>query len=161
MTDPAVTGSGGPRGRWSSEARARSSAPVEEVWSLIGEADRWKEWSFLDRSELVRDGEPVPDGVGALRRFSNHGIGSTEEVVAYDPPHHLGYAIVKGFPVRHYRADVMCVPEGTGTVITWSVTFDEKIPGTGRLMVLVVTRLISRFATSAARFADQHHAPAG
>ncbi len=161
MTDPAVTGSAGPRGRWSTEARARSSAPVEEVWPLIGEANRWKEWSFLDRSELVRDGEPVPDGVGALRRFSNHGIGSTEEVVAYDPPHHLGYAIVKGFPVRHYRADVTCRPDGTGTVITWSATFDEKIPGTGRLMVVVIARLISRFATGAARFADQHHAPAG
>jgi hypothetical protein len=159
MTDHAGPRSAGPRGRWSVEARARSSAPVEEVWPLIGEAHRWKEWSFLDRSELIRDGSPVPDGVGALRRFTNRGIGSTEEVVAYDPPHHLGYAIVKGFPVRHYRADVRCEPDGTGTAITWSATFDEKIPGTGRLMVLVLNRLISRFATGAARFAEQHHTP--
>jgi hypothetical protein len=132
---------------------------VEEVWPLIGEARRWKEWSFLDRSDLIRDGAPAPDGVGALRRFTSHGIGSTEEVVAYEPPRHLGYAIVKGFPVRHYRADVTCTPDGTGTVITWSATFDEKIPGTGRLSVVVLTRLISGFATGAARFADRRGAP--
>ena len=149
MIDPPTTRPGGPRGRWSVEARARSSAPVEEVWPLIGEAHRWKEWSFLDRSGLVRDGAPVPDGVGALRRFTNHGIGSTEEVVVYDPPDHLGYAIVKGFPVRHYRADVTCEPDGTGTIITWAATFDEKIPGTGPLMVLVLNRLIGRFASGA------------
>jgi hypothetical protein len=160
MTGRADAASAGPRGRWSIEAQARSSAPVEEVWPLIGEARRWKEWSFLDRSELIRDGDPVPDGVGALRRFTNRGIGSTEEVVAYEPPHHLGYAIVKGFPVRHYRADVRCEADGTGTAITWSATFDEKIPGTGHLLVLVLNRLISRFATGAARFAEQHHSPA-
>ncbi len=160
MTVPDASRSVGPRGRWSVEARARSSAPVEEVWPLIGEADRWKEWSFLDRTGRVEDGVPVPDGVGALRRFTSHGIGSTEEVVAYEPPHHLGYAIVKGFPVRHYRADVHCSRDGAGTLITWSATFDEKFPGTGRLMVVVLTRLLNRFATSAARFAEQHHVPA-
>ena len=160
MTGPAAPRPDGLRGRWSAEARARSSAPVDEVWPLIGEAHRWKEWSFLDRSDLARDGTPVPDGVGALRRFTRHGIGSTEEVVAYDPPHHLGYAILTGFPVRHYRADVMCEPDGTGTAITWSATFDEKIPGTGRLMVVVVRRLIEGFATGAAGYADRHHAPA-
>ncbi len=161
MTAAGASGSRGPRGRWSVEARARSSAPVEEVWPLIGEADRWKEWSFLDRTGRVTDGAPVPDGVGAVRRFTSHGIGSTEEVVAYEPPHHLGYAIIKGFPVRHYRADVLCERDGTGTRITWSATFDEKIPGTGYLMVAVLTRLLNRFATSAARFADEHHAPTG
>ena len=159
MSGPAAPGSDGPWGRWSYEVRARSSAPVAEVWPLLGEAGRWKEWSFLDRSELARDGTPVPDGVGALRRFTRHGIGSTEEVVAYDPPHHLGYAILTGFPVRHYRADVMCEPDGTGTSITWSATFDEKIPGTGHLMVLVVGRLVRGFATAAARFAEQQHGP--
>jgi hypothetical protein len=160
MTGHDAPRSVGPRGRWSIEARARSSAPVEAVWPLIGEADRWKEWSFLDRSGRLEDGNPVPDGVGAVRRFTSHGIGSTEEVVAYEPPHHLGYAIVKGFPVRHYRADVTCEHDGTGTAITWAATFDEMVPGTGRLMVVVLTRLLQRFATAAARFAEQHPSPA-
>jgi hypothetical protein len=125
------------------------------VWPLIGEAGRWKEWSFLDRSDLLRTGEPAPDGVGAVRRFTRFGVGSQEEVVAWEPPHHLGYRMLKGFPVRNYRADVTCTPDGSGTAIRWSATFDTKIPGTGRLMTAVLHRTISRFATGAARYGDQ------
>ena len=157
MTDPAPPRSGPRPGRWSVEVRSTAAAPVEEVWPLIGEARRWKEWSFLDRTELSRAGTPVPDGLGAVRRFTSHGVGSTEEVVAWEPPHHLGYAILKGFPARHYRADVHCTPEGTGTLITWSATFDEKVPGTGHLMVLVVRALLRHFATAVARYADRQH----
>ncbi len=161
MSGPAAPGSDGPWGRWSYEVWARSSAPVEEVWPLLAEAGRWKEWSFLDRSELARPGSPDPEGVGALRRFTSHGIGSTEEVVAYDPPHHLGYAILKGFPVRHYRADVRCAAEGTGTLLTWSGRFDELVPGTGRLMELVLERMMRRFATSVCGYADRQHRSPG
>lgn len=160
MSDAAAR-STGPRGRRSYAVEARSTAPVEEVWPLIGEAGRWKEWSFLDRSELLRPGASDAEGVGALRRFTSRGIGSTEEVVAFEPPHHLGYTIVKGFPVRHYRADVRLRPEGSGTLITWSGTFDEKIPGSGRILESVLSRMMGRFATGAARYADQQHRTGG
>ena len=142
------------KGRWSFEATARSSAPVEVVWPLLGEADRWKEWSFLDRSDLVREGHPVRDGVGAVRRFTRFGVGSREEVVAWDPPRHLGYVILKGFPVRHYRADVTCTPVGTGSLIRWCSSFDTLIPGSGHLMTAILKRVIGRFADDAARYAD-------
>ncbi len=157
MSKPAGSRPDGPRGRRTFEVQARSSAPVEEVFPLIGEAARWKDWSFLDRTMLVRTGSPDPEGVGALRRFTSHGIGTTEEVVAYDPPDHLAYAIVKGFPVRHYRADVYCTTQGPGTLVTWSATFDEKVPGTGRLLELVLAAMIGRFATGACRYADRYH----
>jgi hypothetical protein len=143
------------KGRWSYEVTARSSAPVEAVWPLLGEAHRWKEWSFLDRSDLVREGDPAPDGVGAMRRFTRFGVGSREEVVAWEPPRHLGYVIVKGFPVRHYRADVTFTPEGTGTLISWKGSFDALIPGTGRLMSVVLRAMIGRFADDAARYAER------
>ncbi len=106
MSTPASGAPPGPEARWSVQAQARSTAPVDEVWPLIGEARRWKEWTFLTQSDLVRAGDPPPDGIGAVRRFTRFGIGSQEEVVAWEPPHHLGYTILKGFPVRHYRADV-------------------------------------------------------
>ncbi len=157
MSRPAPGSPPGPGGRWSVQAQARSTAPVDEVWPLVGEARRWKEWTFLTRSDLVRDGDPAPDGIGAVRRFTRFGIGSREEVVAWEPPHHLGYTIVKGFPVRHYRADVVLAPDGSGTTISWSATFDTMIPATGRLMTAVVTRMIGRFASGAAAYAGLLH----
>ncbi len=145
-------------GRWSVTREARSAAPVDAVWPLIGEARRWKEWTFLDRSDLVERGDPAPDGVGAVRRFTRFGIGSLERVVAWDPPRHLGYTIVKGFPVRNYRADVTCTPDGAGTLVSWQATFDPRLPGTGHLLVLVLNRMLGAFATGVARYADQGHA---
>jgi polyketide cyclase/dehydrase/lipid transport protein len=125
------------------------------VWPLIAEARRWQEWSFLDRTELEREGSPNPDGVGALRRFTRHGIGSREEVVAWEPPRHLGYSIVSGFPVRNYRADVVLEPDGTGTTISWSVRFDGPLPGTGPMIGAVLRGIVTRFATGVARYAEQ------
>ena len=182
MTTPA-TGSSEARGRWCVAARAHCSAPASEVWPLVGEAHRWKEWSFLTRSDLVSPGVPHPDGVGAVRRFTRWGMGSKEQVAAWDPPHHLRYTILSGFPVRDYVADVTLapdedlaadealtpdqalvpdeplVPDEHGTLITWSATFDPKVPGTGRLMAAVLQRMISGFASGVARYAEERHEP--
>ena len=138
--------------------RARSSASVDVIWPLIAEAKRWKEWTFLDRSELERTGAPDPDGVGALRRFTRLGVGSREEVVAWEPPRHLGYTIVSGMPVRSYRADVVLEPDGTGTAVSWSVAFAERYPGTGPVLALFLRSTITRFANGLVRYADRHGA---
>jgi len=50
---------------------------------------------------------------------------------------------------------VTITPEGSGCLIIWSATFDAKIPGTGRLLVVVLRRMIGRFATGAAGYADR------
>ena len=133
---------------------ARSAAPPEVVWPLLGEAGRWREWTFLTASGLERHGSPEPDGVGAIRRFTRYGVGSREEVVAWDPPYHLAYRILSGFPVRDYRSDVTLEPTGGGTRIEWAGSYDLKWPGTGRLIRAVLTRMMQRFADDLARHAD-------
>ena len=142
------------RTRWSFTQVSRSRAPVDAVWPLIGEARRWKEWAFLTRSDLVREGVPAPDGVGAVRRFTLFGVGSREEVLAWEPPTHLGYTLLRGFPVRDYRADVIITPNRGGTILTWSVRFNPKVPGTGAVMWVVLRLLIRGFARNVCRFAD-------
>jgi hypothetical protein len=150
--DAPVPGPGA--GRWSFTSTARSAAAVEVVWPLIGEAARWKEWSWMTRTFLLRPGQPVPDGVGALRRFAVGPAGSREEVVAWDPPHHLGYIGVSGLPVRHYRADVDLSSDGGGTVVTWRGSFDEIVPGTGPLARLILARMTLGFARRVSRYAQ-------
>ena len=133
---------------------ATTAAPVEVVWPLLAEARRWRDWSFLTRTGLEREGAPHPDGVGAVRRFTSYGVGSREEVVAWDPPYHLAYRVLSGFPVRDYRADVTLTAEGTGTRIGWAGSFDPKWPGTGRLLDAVLPRMMQRFADGLAGYAD-------
>jgi uncharacterized protein YndB with AHSA1/START domain len=161
VTDPAPS-HGGPQadatsaghtGRRSYRVEAHSDAPVEAVWPLLAEARRWREWTFLTRSGLEREGSPEPDGVGAVRRFTRYGAGSREEVLAWEPPTRLAYAILSGFPVRDYRAEVTLSPDAGGTRILWTATFDELVPGTGRLMELMLRRMIGGFASGLARHA--------
>ena len=148
-----MTGTGG-TGAYVYRVEARTVVPPGVVWPLLGEARRWRDWSFLSASGLEREGSPVPDGVGAVRRFTRYGVGSREEVVAWDPPHHLGYRILSGFPVRDYRADVTLEADGGGTRIEWAGSYDPKWPGTGRVLQALLPRMMQRFVDDVARFAD-------
>jgi uncharacterized protein YndB with AHSA1/START domain len=138
-----------------------ASAPREKVWTLVSTASTWKDWAGVMRSSLESEGDPPPDGVGAIRRLGPPMLGSREQVVEWEPPSHLGYVILSGMPVRNYRADIRLeekVPaDGSPvtTLIEWSGTFDPKVPGTGALVRSVLKAVISRFAVRAARYAEQ------
>ena len=109
----------------------------------------------MNRTYLLRPGQPVPDGVGAIRRLALGPSGSKEEVVAWDPPHHLGYVVRRGLPVRHYRADVDLRADGAGTLVTWRGSFDEIVPGTGPAFRLILRRMTAGFAGRVCRYAER------
>lgn len=141
-------------GRWGYELTGHCSAPRQVVWPLLASAERWKDWSFLTRSFLVRQGQPEPDGVGALRRFAVGPFGSVEEVVAFEPPRHLGYIGRRGLPVRSYRADVV-LDDGSGTLISWRGSLTPLVPGTGALVLAGTRAAVARFLPQLIRFADK------
>jgi uncharacterized protein YndB with AHSA1/START domain len=106
-----------------------SSAPVDAVWALLADARGWSRWARFARSELLHEGTPTPDGVGALRSFGTGPFRSQEEVVEFEPPNHLAYEIRKGMPITGYRADVRLEPRAAGgTTIRWSSSFDHARP---------------------------------
>jgi hypothetical protein len=76
-------------------------------------------------------------------------------VVAFDPPHHLGYIAVSGLPVRYYRADVDLRRDGGETVVTWNGRFDELVPGTGPLLRLILRRMTAGFARRVCSYAEK------
>lgn len=143
-------------GRWHYELVGHSAAPPAALWSLIAEVERWKQWSFLTRTFLLRPGGPDPDGVGALRRLAVGPFGSTEEVVAFEPPSHFAYVARKGMPVRHYRADVHLEADGEGTRITWRGALEPLVPGTGPLALAYARGFVGRFLKSVVAYADRH-----
>ncbi|HMK62615.1 MAG TPA: SRPBCC family protein [Acidimicrobiales bacterium] len=143
-------------GRWRYEITGHSSAQRETVWRLVAEVEQWERWSMLSRTFLLRPGAPEPNGVGALRRLGVGRVGSTEEVVAFEPPRHLGYEARKGMPARHYRADVVLEDDEPGTTIRWAGALEPLVPGTGRLALAYARGFVSMFLKSLVRFADAH-----
>ncbi len=82
---------------------------------------------------------------------------SVEEILEIDEPRRLVYTVVRGIPVRNYRAEVTLTPVAPrGTSVRWAATWDKTIMGRlvhRRLQVYrqVMTALIAA--------ADQRHIP--
>jgi hypothetical protein len=137
---------------------AESTAPPEDVFAVVADATRWREWagSMITVSEWEREGDPPPGGVGAIRRLGRPPALAREQILEYDPPHHLAYTIVRGLPVRGYHADVELLPAtGGGTTIRWSGAFEPKVPGTGALFAAVLGRIVHGYARGAAVEAER------
>jgi len=102
---------------------------------------------------VEREGDPAPGGIGAIRKVGRWPMFGYEQIVAYEPPSHHAYTMVKGNPVRNYRADVRIVPDGQGALVTWSASFDALVPGTGAMLTAFYRRLIGDMAKRLAAYA--------
>ena len=71
--------------------------------------------------------------------------------MAWEPPRHLGYVAHRGLPVRHYRADIVLSPDGSGTHVTWTGSLEPLVPGTGRLTLAYARSFVQRFADELVR----------
>jgi len=140
------------------ELTVASSAPPAAVFEVLADATRWREWAgrTVTVSDWARVGDPAPGGVGAIRRLGRPPAFALEEILEYDPPHHLAYTIVRGLPVRGYHADIDLVATGDGgSAIRWVGAFEPKVPGTGALFAAILERIVHGYATSAATEAER------
>ena len=139
------------------ELTVASSAPPVAVFEVLADATRWREWAgrTVTVSDWERAGDPAPGGVGAIRRLGRPPAFALEEILEYDPPHHLAYTIVRGLPVRGYHADIDLLAADGGTAIRWAGAFEPKLPGTGALFAAILERIVHGYATSAAAEAER------
>jgi len=128
--------------------------PVERVFRRYTDHAGWTDWAGLGRVYLTRDGSPDPNGVGAVRAFSST-PGLREEVVRFEPPSLMEYRVIQGpVPMRDHLGEVRFTPEGSGTRLTWRVSFRSGIPGLGWLLERGLTLLFRRMLASLARDLD-------
>jgi uncharacterized protein YndB with AHSA1/START domain len=138
------------------DVRETSTAPVHAVWDLLADVDSWPAWSGVEKAERLAPGDPAPDGLGSRRLFLTGRVRNEEEVVRFEPPHHLSYEVRGGnLPIRDYHADVTLseAPDG-GTVIEWRSAFRAKYPGTGGF----VRRKLEQFIAETAQGLAAHAA---
>ena len=109
----------------------------------------------MRRSELEREGEPAPNGVGAIRALRSVGPPLREEVVSYERPSRFSYKVVSGIPVRDHLGTVLLTPEGSGTRVTYAVKTTPTLPLVGGAVVaatkLAIKQLLSGITTESER----------
>lgn len=108
--------------------RASIAAPVEVVFDVLTDHRGYADITALRSSTLEREGDPAPNGVGAIRVLRLVGPPIREEVTAFDRPRRFGYKMLSGAPVRTHTATVELAPEDGRTALTWHVNSVPSIP---------------------------------
>src|SRR5215475_5982637 len=92
------------------DAEGTTSADPETVWSLVANANSYPQWGPW------QDGGYRPSAAGPSRqgsiqwfRYGRRTV-TVEEILEIDRPRRLVYRVVKGIPVRNYRAEVVLTP---------------------------------------------------
>jgi len=118
-------------------------APPEVVFDVLTDHCRYAEITRLRKSELEREGEPAPNGVGAIRVLSAVGPPIREEVVIYERPSRFSYKVLSGLPLRDHLGTVSLEPSDGGTKVTYALKAIPTVPFAGRVVMLALERAVT------------------
>ena len=120
-------------------------APIERVFDVISDHAGYSRFPGIQSSELVREGETEPNGLGALRRIRSRPLTFEEEVTRFERPTRMDYLILDvNAPIRHEGGSMVLSEEGTGTRVVWTSTFEYTVPVIGGTLGAITVPYISR-----------------
>jgi len=123
----------------------RFSAPVEVVWERVSDHRGMRRWLVPGMNvRLQWEGEPAPNGKGAVRVIEGAGVRAVEEIVEFEAPHRMVYEVLSGFPIKDHRGEITLEPEDGTTLLVWAVRFKPRYPGTGGVLRWIVRRVFRR-----------------
>jgi hypothetical protein len=145
--------------KFSFEINRTSSAPAATLFRLVADGGNWSSWAkpIVVSSSWVRQGDPAPGGVGAIRKIGMWPVLVQEETVEYEQDRRHVYKLVgPPSPARDYSAEVVLTPNTLGgTDIRWTGSFTEGVPGTGPVMRAALGGAIRFFAGRLVKAAER------
>jgi uncharacterized protein YndB with AHSA1/START domain len=135
-------------------------APREVVFELLTDHRGYADLTHLRRVELEREGDPPPNGAGAIRVLHAVGPPLREEVLVYRPPSRYSYKVLSGLPVRDQVGTVELTPAGEGTSVVYAVRMNPTLPVLGGAVVAAVRQGIKQFLNGVAAEAERRAAAA-
>jgi uncharacterized protein YndB with AHSA1/START domain len=118
------------------------AAPAETVFEVLTDHRGYSKLTPLRKSELEREGEPAPNGVGAIRKLTAVGPPMREEVLAYEAPSRFSYTVLSGLPVRDHVGTVELTAQGGRTKMVYAVRTQPTLPVVGPVVVAAVKQAI-------------------
>jgi hypothetical protein len=121
------------------------AAPIDDVFELLSDHAGYTRFRGFRTAELVREGAPDPNGVGALRALAVWPLRFEEEITAFERPTRMDYLIRKvNIPLDHDGGTIALSPAGSGTRVLWRSTFTVPVPVVGGALGAVLAALIKR-----------------
>jgi uncharacterized protein YndB with AHSA1/START domain len=111
--------------------------PPEPIFDRLADHANYERFRGISGSELVKEGKPPPNGLGAVRRIAVGPLRFEEEITAFERPTSLDYLITKlNTPFDHRGGSIRLTQEGSSTRVEWSSGFRVPIPLLGRVAEL-------------------------
>ena len=136
-------------------------ATPETVFDVLTDHRRYAEITPIRRSELEREGEPAPNGVGAIRVLSSVGPPLREETIVYEPSRRFSYKLLSGAPLRDHVGTVALEPQGEGTKVTYAVRTHPTVPVVGGVAVAVARFGVKQLVDGIVRESERRAAAGG
>lgn len=137
------------------------AAPAETVFEVLTDHRGYAKITPARRSELEREGEPAPNGVGAIRRLVAVGPPLREEVVAYEAPSRFSYTLISGAPVRDHLGTVELTEDGGRTRMVYAVRAQATVPLVGPVVIAVVKQAVKSLVEGIVKESERRAATAG
>lgn len=107
-------------------------APIEQVFDRLTDHASYKDFPGVRASELIHEGQPDRNGLGAMRRIEFGPIRFEEEIMAFDRPRRMDYLIREvNIPMKHEGGRMEFEAVEGGTRVVWTSTFTGSVPGIG------------------------------
>lgn len=136
-------------------------ASPEIVFEVLTDHRRYTELTALRKAELEREGEPNPNGVGAIRKLTVVGPPMREEVIVFEEPSRFSYTVLSGLPVRDHVGTVELTAAGGGTKMVYAVRTQPTLPVVGFAVVAAVKQAIKGLIDGVAKESERRAAAAG
>lgn len=120
------------------------AASPEVVFDVLTDHRGYAEITPMRKVELEREGEPAPNGVGAIRVLRSVGPPLREEVIGFERPGRFSYRMLSGAPVRDHVGTVSVEPAGAGAKVTYAVRTTPTLPVGGGAVVAVMKLAIKQ-----------------
>lgn len=134
------------------------AAPPETVFEVFVDHRGYSAITPLRRSELEREGDPAPNGVGAIRVLRSVGPPLREEVLTYEEPHRFSYKLLSGAPLKDHVGTVELTAQGSGTRVVYAVRTMPTVPVVGPVVVAVAKQGVKQLLNGIAKEAERRAA---
>lgn len=123
------------------------AAPASAVFELLTDHAGYARFRGVRRAELLREGDPEPNGAGAMRRVAIGPIRLDEEIVAFDRPRRMDYVIRDmNVPFDHAGGSIAVDGDESSAHVVWTSTFRVPTRAEGLFTAIAAAAIRAGFS---------------
>ena len=131
------------------------AASPSTVFEVLSDHRGYSAISPIRSSTIEREGDPAPNGVGAIRVLKTLGPPIREEVVEYVPGERFAYKLLSGAPLRDHVGTVTLTERTDGTEVSYRIDTTPTIPLIGRGVMPIVKMSVRQLFDGVAKEAER------